>query len=428
MTVMVLMGLTVVALLAFGFPVALVLGATGVFWTWAYDPNYMSGIAHTVFNTASGETLIAIPLFVLMGQIVQQSRVAERFYETVARWLRFLPGGLLHANISVSAVFSAVSGSSMATAATVASAALNSLERLKYDRRMSTGTLAAGGTLGILIPPSIPLIVYGSLAEESIGSLFIAALLPAVLMVSLFHAYIFIRALLNPSLAPRVHGSEMTKVSMAEGLNSVLPVLAIILVVLGGIYAGWTTSTEAAALGSFMSLLAAAWQRAVSLQMLRRVLTETVMLSGMILFIVIGAQVFSFAVYTWGINIEIGRFVADLAFPPLAIFGVIVLVYLVLGMFVDALSLMLMTLAVVHPIVTNLGYDPIWFGIVLVLLLEVGLITPPVGINLFTIKAVRSDIPLSDVAFGALPFVVIVLLTVALLVAFPQIVLWLPFR
>ena len=176
------MGLTVVLLLAFGFPIALVLGATGVIWTLLYDPNYMSGIAHTVFNTASGETLIAIPLFVLMGQIVQHSRVAERFYETVARWLRFLPGGLLHANISVSAVFSAVSGSSMATAATVASAALNSLERLKYDRRMSTGTLAAGGTLGILIPPSIPLIVYGSLAEESIGSLFIAALLPALLI------------------------------------------------------------------------------------------------------------------------------------------------------------------------------------------------------------------------------------------------------
>ncbi|RAI02421.1 hypothetical protein DLJ53_13785 [Acuticoccus sediminis] len=427
MTVMALMGATVLLLLAAGFPIALVLGATGVFWTILYNPNYLGGIAHTVFNTASGETLIAIPLFILMGQIVQHSRVAERFYETVARWLAVVPGGLLHANISVSAVFSAVSGSSVATAATVATAALPSLDRLHYDRRLSTGTLAAGGTLGILIPPSIPLIVYGSLVEESIGSLFIAALLPALMTVSLFHIYIFVRALLDPSVAP-AGAADTPPISTAAALGNVLPVLAIVLVVLGGIYLGWTTSTEAAALGAFMALLTAAGQRTLTWGMLKTVLGETASLTAMILFIVIGAQIFSFAVYTWGINSDIRQLVGGLPYPPLAIFGIIVVIYLILGMFVDALSLMLMTLAVVHPIIVSLGYDPIWFGIVLVLLLEVGLITPPVGMNLFTIKAVNPSISLKDIAYGSLPFVAIVLFSVAILVMFPEVVLWLPFH
>lgn len=428
MTTMLLMGLTVLVLLGAGFPIALVLGVTGVIWTWLYNPAFMAGIAHTVFNTASSETLIAIPLFILMGQIVQHSRIAERFYDAVATWLRFLPGGLLHANVSVSAVFSAVSGSSVATAATVATAALPSLEKLKYDRRLSTGTLAAGGTLGILIPPSIPLIVYGSLVEESIGSLFIAALLPALMVVALFHVYIFIRALMDPSIAPATNKPAGPAITRLQSLAAILPVVTIVVVVLGGIYTGWTTSTEAAALGAFMALSVAAMQGNLSRGLIKRVLGETGTLTAMMIFIVIGAQIFSFAVYTWGINTQIGRFVGGLDMPSYVILGFIVLVYLILGMFVDALSLMLMTLAVVHPIIVNLGYDPIWFGIVLVLLLEVGLITPPVGMNLFTIKAVNPKIPLKDIGYGSLPFVAIVLISVGLLIAFPKIVLWLPFN
>jgi C4-dicarboxylate transporter, DctM subunit len=427
MTVMLLMGITVLVLLAAGFPIALVLGATGIAWTLLYDPGHMTGVAHTVFNTASSETLIAVPLFILMGQIVQHSHVAERFYRAIALWLRRLPGGLLHANVSVCTVFSAVSGSSVATAATVATAALPSLQRLKYENRLATGTLAAGGTLGILIPPSIPLIVYGSIVEESIGTLFIAAIIPALMLVSLFHGYILIRSVINPELAPASTGESTSLSELMRSLLHILPVMAIVVAVLGGIYAGWTTSTEAAAIGVFMALAVAIGYRAVNREMLRIVLQETLTLTAMMLFIVIGAQIFSFAVYTWGINREIGQLVSGLPLQPVFILAIIVVIYIVLGMFVDALSLMLMTISIVHPIIVGLGYDAIWFGIVLVLLLEVGLITPPVGMNLFTIKAVSPGLSLSDVAYGALPFVALMLLAIALLVAFPMIVLWLPF-
>jgi C4-dicarboxylate transporter DctM subunit len=428
MTVILLMGATLVLLLAAGFPIALVLGTTGVVWTFIYNPNALSGIAHTVFNTSASEALIAVPLFVLMGQMVQHSMVSQRFYQAVAVWLRRVPGGLLHANIAVCSVFSAVNGSSVATAATVASAALPSMVRHKYDLRLATGTLAAGGTLGILIPPSIPLIVYGSVAQESIGKLFMAALVPALVLVILFHAYIFIRAVRDPAVAPSDPAAKTDVGELLRSLGTMLPVMTIIVAVLGGIYTGWTTSTEAAAVGAFMSMLVAAGYRALSLKMLRTVLTETVMLTAMIFFIVIGAQIFSYAIYTWGLNSEIARFIDALSYPRVVVFAVIVLIYLVLGMFVDALSLMLMTIGVVLPIIVKLGYDPIWFGIVLVLLLEIGLITPPVGMNLFTIKAVSPDLKLSDVALGSLPFVAMMLVVVGLLVAFPQIALWLPFR
>jgi len=428
MIVMLLMIVSILVLLGTGFPIALVLGATGAISTFILDPKYMSGIPHTIFNTATAEPLIAVPLFILMGQIIQQSKVAERFYLSIALWLRPIPGGLLHSNITVCTVFSAVSGSSVATAATVATAAMPNLDRLGYDRRLSTGTLAAGGTLGILIPPSIPLIVYGSIVEESIGSLFVAAIVPAILLVSMFHAYIFFRALMNPSLAPTdTNASSVSLRQLFLSLRDILPVFAIVLAVLGGIYAGWTTSTEAAAVGVLMAFAIAAGYGAINVKMLRGVFVEAIMLTSKILFIVIGAQIFSYSVFVWGINSTIGNFVANLDFSPTVIFFVIVLIYLTLGMFVDALSLMLMTIAIVHPIVVNLGYDSVWFGVVLVLLLEVGLITPPVGMNLFTIKAVSSKILLSDVAYGSLPFVLIILFSVALLVAFPMIVLWLPF-
>ena len=428
MTVMLLMIASILFLLGAGFPIALVLGVIGVISTFLLDPKYMSGIPHTVFNTATAEPLIAVPLFILMGQIIQQSKVAERFYSSVALWLRPIPGGLLHSNITVCTVFSAVSGASVATAATVATAAMPNLERLGYDRRLSTGTLAAGGTLGILIPPSIPLIVYGSIVEESIGSLFIAAILPALLLVLMFHLFIFIRALIDPDLAPiDKAASSVTLRELFLSLGDILPVFAIVAAVLGGIYAGWTTSTEAAAVGVFMALVIATAYNSLNFKMLRKVFIDAIMLTSMILFIVIGAQIFSYSVFVWGINSTIGDFVGNLDLHPVAIFSVIVLIYITLGMFVDALSLMLMTIAIVHPIVTNLGFDSIWFGVVLVLLLEVGLITPPVGMNLFTIKAVNPKILLSDVAYGSLPFVLIILMAVMLMVIFPKIVLWLPF-
>jgi tripartite ATP-independent transporter DctM subunit len=428
MTTLGLMGLTILLLLAAGWPIALVLGATGLFWIILFDARQLSGVAHTLFNTAASEALIAVPLFVLMGQIVQHARVSERFYRSVSGWLRRLPGGLLHANIAVCSVFSAVSGSSVATAATVGTAALPSLQRLRYDPKLAAGSLAAGGTLGILIPPSIPLIVYGSIVQESIGKLFIAALVPALILVIMFHIYIVLRCLANPALAPADDVERNEGGNLRGFLTDILPVISIVVAVLGGIYSGITTSTEAAAVGALMALIVAGASGNVTRSMLRTVMTETATLTAMMLFIVIGAQIFSYAVFTWGINAEIGRIVSDLALPRGAVLAVIIGIYIILGMFLDALSLMLMTLAIVHPIIVALGYDPLWFGILLVLLLEIGLITPPVGMNLFTIKAVSQDIKLSDVGWGALPFAVLMLIAIVILSVFPGLVLWLPLR
>lgn len=424
---LVFMSLTVIVMLLAGFPIALVLGLTGVVWTWAYSAAYLPGVAHTVMNTLSSETLIAIPLFILMGQIVQMARIAERFYEALAGLLVRLPGGLLHANILACGLFSAVSGSSIATASTIATAAVPSQRRFKYDLRLTTGSLAAGGTLGILIPPSIPLIVYCSLIEESVGLMFIAALVPALLLLVLFHAYVLVRALANPDCAPAPAATE-GGLTGAGFVRDVLPLTVIVSTVIVTIYTGLMTASEAAAGGVAISILVALLGRTLSLRTLGQAIVASARLSAMILFIVVGAQIFSYGVFTWGFNAIIGDQVAALPWPPIAVLGVLILIYLVLGMFVDAISLLLMTVPVVHPVVTMLGYDPIWFGVLLVLLLEIGLITPPVGMNLFTIKAVANEVSLKDITVGALPFVGILLASVGLLIAFPALALWLPFH
>jgi C4-dicarboxylate transporter, DctM subunit len=426
MSVLFFMGLMLGVLLVIGLPIGLVLGATGLFWLVVKDPVLLRGAARAVMNLSTSDILLSLPLFILMGLIVQKSDVARRFYGAVALWLRRLPGGLLHTNIAVCSVFSAISGSSVATAATVGSTAIPTLLGLNYDKRLMSGSLAAGGTLGILIPPSIPLIVYGATVQESIGQLFIAATMPALMMIGLFMVYILIRAIVNPSLAP---APPPVPVTMAERLRSIvdlMPLTVVALVVIGGIYKGWTTTTEAAALGLATAILVAAVTRSLSLRMLREALVETVSLTAVLMFIVVGATVFSFAIFSWSINSTLANMVADLPLAPLTIMLIISALYVVLGMFIDPLSLMLMTISVMVPIVTTLGYDPIWFGVVLVILLEIGMITPPVGMNLFTIQAISPPgaLRLREVASGSLPFVGLMALLCLILILFPGIVLW----
>jgi C4-dicarboxylate transporter DctM subunit len=426
LSVLLLIGLMLGVLLFLGLPIGLVLGASGVFWLVVLDPVLLRGASRAVMNLATSDVLLSLPLFVLMGIIVQKADVAGRFYNGIALWLRHLPGGLLHTNIAVCSVFSAISGSSVATAATVGSTAIPSLLRLNYDKRLMSGSLAAGGTLGILIPPSIPLIVYGATVQQSIGQLFLAALLPALLMVVLFTLYILARALLDPSLAPKPTLAAPSLQDRLRSLVDILPLLGVALVVIGGIYLGWATTTEAAALGVAATIAAAATIGRLSIRLLREAIVETVQLTAVLMFIVIGATVFSFAIFSWGINSMLSGVVADLPLPAVAVLLIIVALYVVLGMFIEPLSLMLMTISVIVPVVVALGYDPIWFGVVLVILLEIGMITPPVGMNLFTIQAIspRDSISLTDVAVGSAPFVVIMVLLAVILIIFPQIVLW----
>jgi C4-dicarboxylate transporter, DctM subunit len=425
MTVLALMGLMLGVLLFIGLPIGLVLGASGLFWLVMKDPVLLRGASRAVMNLVTGDVLLVLPLFILMGIIVQKSNVAGRFYGGVALWLRRIPGGLLHTNIAVCSVFSAISGSSVATAATVGSTSIPTLLQRNYDKRLMAGSLAAGGTLGILIPPSIPLIVYGATVQQSVGQLFVAALLPALLMIAMFMLYILIRAILNPALAPAETSGRATAAQLLRSVVDMVPLIGVAVVVIGGIYLGWTTTTEAAALGLGMAVLIAAATRSLTLPMLRDALIETVQLTGVLMFIVIGATVFSFAIFSWGINAMMTQMVGGLPLPPLAIVLIIALAYVVLGMFLDPISLMLMTISVIVPVIITLGYDPIWFGVVLVILLEIGMITPPVGMNLFTIKAIspKNSLTLNDISMGSLPFVGVMAVVALILILFPGIVL-----
>lgn len=425
MTVLLLMGVMLGVLMTLGLSIGLVLGATGLFWLVVKDPVLLRGAARAVMNLVTGDTLLVLPMFILMGIVVQKANVAGRFYRGMALWLRRLPGGLLHTNIAVCSVFSAISGSSVATAATVGSTAIPTLLKLNYNKRLMAGSIAAGGTLGILIPPSIPLIIYGATVQQSVGQLFVAALLPAALMVGMFMLYILLHAVLDPSVAPPEKPEPATRAEMLRSLADMAPLSSIAGVVVLGIYMGWTTTTEAAALGLAMSVLVSVVTRSLSWDHLRFALVETAQLTGVLMFIVIGATIFSFAIFSWGINSMMIRWVINLPLSPLSIILLIALGYVVLGMVIEPLSLMLMTISVLVPVIVTLGYDPIWFGIVLVILLEVGMITPPVGMNLFTLQAIspQGSISLKDVSIGSLPFVAVMMIVALILILFPGIVM-----
>ncbi len=426
MTILLLMGLTVLLPLVIGVPIAVTLGGSGLLWIALLDPNLLRGAGHAVWNTAENYVLISIPLFILMGELIERANFANRFYDAVSLWLRPIPGGLLHANIAACSLFSAVSGSSVATAATIGKAAIPSLERLKYDRRLTLGSLAAGGTLGILIPPSIPLIIYAALVEVSLGQLVVAAIIPGVMMALIFSGYLWIMAWRRPEMAPRL-GGRPDVAALLRSLGAMLPLFFIIGIILCGIYFGWATPTEVAALGVLAAAGLALIQRQLTWPVIRDSVVATVRFTAMLMLVIIGAQIFSFAIFSWGVNYDISDWIAGLEYPRLAILGVVIAIYLLLGMFIDAISMMVLTLSVVFPIILKLEYDPIWFGIVLVILLEIGLITPPVGMNLYTIQALDpARISLGEVTRGALPFVGLLLAGIALLIAFPSIALWLP--
>ena len=423
-----LMGLSILLPLVLGIPIAVSLGAAGVAWLVALDPErliYLKGVANALWNTADNYTLMSVPLFILMGELMQRSDVSRRFYFAVSHFLRWLPGGALHSNIAACAVLSAVSGSSVATAAMVGAAAIPSLMQLRYDRRMIFGTLAAGGTLGVLIPPSIPLIIYAALVEESVGRLFLAAVVPGVLMTAIFILYVLWRNWgLRRDDAQTLGYGDVSNLAL---LVDIMPFAAILTCILGGLYLGWATPTEVAGLGAAVALATAAAYGNLNLRLIRESVVSTVRVTATIMFVVIGAQIFSYALFSWGVTHAVSEWTSGLEVAPIVVLLGLIVMYLILGMFIDPISMMVLTLGVVFPVIVSLGYDPIWFGVLLVLLIEIGLITPPVGINLFTIQSIVPGLTtVGEVARGAFPFVLLLLLGIALIVAFPEIVLWLP--
>jgi tripartite ATP-independent transporter DctM subunit len=413
-------------LLVIGQWTAFALGSVGmVLMVLSRGVYSLDSVGSVVWNLTNNYVLTAVPLFIFMGEIVLRSGISDRFYRGVAAALTWLPGSLLHANIAASAIFSAISGSSVATAASIGTVAIPELRARGYDERIVFGSLAAGGTLGILIPPSIVLILYGALVEESVPRLFMAGLLPGIGLALLFSLYIGVRVALNKSLAPPSAVAHMSFAQRMEHVWHLVPVVALMAVVLGGIYTGIFTPTESAAVGAAGALLLAASHRALSRAMFTDSLYSTVRTSCMILFIIVGAQILVLGLTYADISRQLSGFIVDAELSKWVLFGALVVLYIFLGFFVDGVSMLYITLPVLLPVVQAAGFDLIWFGIVLTILIELGQITPPIGLNLFTIQAISGGRPIGMVIQGSTPFVFIMLAMVLLLAVFPQIALWL---
>jgi len=412
-------------LLSLSIPVGIVLFllAFGVDTLFSPFP-LMRGLGQVVWSSSNHATLIAIPFFVLIGEILLRSGVAQKTYAALNAWVSWLPGGLIHANIATATMFSATSGSSVATAATVATVASPQGEKLGYDPRLFTGSIAAGGTLGILIPPSINLIVYGFLTESSIPKLFLAGIVPGILMALLFMLITIILCTLYPKLGgPKQHSSWAEKF---VALQSLSPILFLFLSVVGSIYIGWATPTEAAAIGVFISLVISMTYSALTKEMLMKSLIGTIKITAMIMLVVIGAYVLNFALTASGFGRALQDLLQGLGLSPIGTLVVIILGYIILGFFIETLSLMVATIPIVVPIIIQMGYDPIWFGILMIILVEMALITPPVGLNLYVVNSARKNGNMMDVIVGSIPYVLIMLSMVFLLIMFPNIALYLP--
>ena len=414
-------------LMLIGLPVAGALFAVAILGALLYlgTPTLMM-FGNQMWSILHDFVLTAIPMFILLGEILVRSGITDRMYTALSDWMRRWPGGLLHTNIGACGMFSAVSGSSVATAATIGTVALPSMKRNGYSERLALGTIAAGATLGILIPPSINMIIYGSMSNTSIGRLFLAAIVPGLLLIALFMIFVAVICVLRP----RMGGDALPPVPMSERLarlKDLLPPLLIFAVVMGSIYTGWATPTESAAVGVIAALVLAAARRRLSIRMLNESVLAVVRITAMIMLIVLAAQLLSFVMGVLRIPQAITTLVADTGATQLQIILMLIVFYLILGCFLETLSMMITTIPIVMPIVLFFGIDPVWFGVFLVLMMEIALITPPLGMNLFIVQGVRPNGgSVMDVVWGAMPFTLIMLLMVAILIAFPQVALFVP--
>ncbi len=412
-------------LLALSIPVGIVLFLLG-FGVDQFFSNFplSRALGNMVWTSSNSATLIAIPFFVLLGEILVRSGVATRTYAALDRWVSWLPGGLVHANVATATMFSATSGSSVATAATVATVAMPQAEKLGYDPKLFSGAIAAGGTLGIMIPPSINLIVYGFLTQSSIPQLFLAGLLPGFALAVLFMAVTALICLAKPDLG----GNRRTFpfAQMLRALIDLVPIIILFGLIIGSIYRGWATPTEAAAVGVAGALLIALAFGGVSWKMMEESLLGTIKITSMIMLIVIGASFLNFTLASAGLGRELTEFLNGLGLTPFWTIMVIVALYIVLGFFIETLSLMVVTIPIIVPLVIELGYDPIWFGILMIVLIEMALITPPVGLNLYVVQGARKSGNLNEVMLGAVPYVLVMLAMAFALIAFPNIALFLP--
>ncbi|MBY0335174.1 MAG: TRAP transporter large permease [Acetobacteraceae bacterium] len=421
--ILMLIGVFVV-FFASGVYVAAVLGVLAFLIGFLFsDRPWWNFAGQTLWGPSSNFVLVAVPLFLLMGEILLRAGLSERLYRALNVWLNRLPGGVLHTNIASCAVFSAISGSSVATAATMGSVALPYFQNTAHDHRWVLGSLAAGGALGNLIPPGITFIIYGLITETSVGALYVAALGPALLVTGLFLLLIALHGLRNP--LPRPPPLPLS-VKLRASLDLV-PTLLLILLVLGSIYGGFATPTEAAALGVTGAMLFAAFERKLTVRMVHASAEATARNTALLGLILFGAYLLNYILTTIGVPQALARLIAELPLPPWAIMACIIALYFALGTFMEGFSMVITTVPVVFPIVTALGYDPVWFGVIVVMLVEIAQISPPDGTVMYVLQGMRPKPgPITDVFVGVMPFLLAYLVAVFLLLVFPEIALWLP--
>ncbi len=415
-----------VVLLVSSMPVAFVMAIVGgLGFAFIVNPHAATSmIVSELYETMSSYSLTVIPLFVFMGQIAFHAGISRRLFNTAYTWLGALPGGLAMATIGACTAFGAICGSGPATAATMASVALPEMKRYKYNMELASGTVASGGGLGMLIPPSVVFIVYAIMTEQSVGKLFIAGILPGILIAILFCITIYINCVRRPELGPA--GPKTTWKEKFLSLGGVSETLLLFVLVMGGMFLGFFTPTEAAAVGAAGSLLIVFIRRTLTLKAFYKSLMETVRTSCMVIIIVAGALMFGRFLAVTRIPFELANWLSSLPLPGPVIIGFIILFYLISGCFVDALALILLTIPVFYPVVTALDYNPIWFGVIIVVVTQMGVISPPVGVNVFVVSGIERDIPLQTVFKGSLPFLLALIVSAIILVSFPQISLFLP--
>ena len=417
--------LLLITILAIGIPVGASLVILALALAGIYSPfPLVKAIGETSWGASSDVIVVAVPMFILMGELMLRSGVAERMYDAMAKWFSWLPGGLMHSNIGACAMFAATSGSSAATAATISTVSLPQMKKHGYNVSLFTGSLAAGGTLGILIPPSINMVVYGVLTSTSIPQLYLAGFIPGFLLAALFMLTIMIACLIKPEW-----GGRRIEVSWAERfrcLPDLIPPLVLFLIVIGSIYAGWATPTEAASLGVVATLALAAINSRLNMRVLLLAFEGTMRSTAMIMLIFVGAFFLNFVLSAIGLSREITNLITALKLSPLETMIAIVIFYLVLGCFMETMAMMITTVPIIVPIIIAMGYDPVWFGIIIIILVEIAMITPPVGVNLYIVQGIRREGSLNQVIIGALPFVITMLVMFTILIAFPDLAMWLP--
>ena len=415
------------ALFLLGQKIAFCLGLTGIVGLIILDnPQAMQGFGLTVWNCVNSFELTAVPMFIFMGEIVGICGLSDNFYKSASTWFGRVTGGFLQTNIFSCAVFAAISGSSLATAAAIGSVSYPELKNRGYNKEMILGTLGGGGALGIMIPPSIPLLIYGSLTQESVTKLFMAGVIPGVLAAVLFAIYTYIRCKISPSLAPEKGARASLREKLAS-FRGMLPFFILILIIMGGIYLGYTTATEAAGISVIVALLLSLLYRTITWQKFITAVVNTVKSSCMIFFIVVGAQMLSYLIVRSDISRDLTQFVINLHPSKTSFFLMICLVYLVLGCLMDGTSIVYLTIPILFPLLQAMQIDTLWFGVVLVALIEIAMLTPPVGMNLFVLHGITKDgTSLGTIIRGCAPYILLYAFVIVLLIFFPGLATWLP--